>query len=501
MKIQVIKSKRNIERKKLRVCAYARVSTEAEEQENSLENQISHYKELISNNLNYEFINVYYDFGISGFKEERPGFQKMLQDVRAGKIDLIITKSISRLARNTVTILKAIRELRELGVGIFFELQNINTLTESGELLLTIMSAFAQAESDNYSALAKLSYRRKYENGIPVQYLEKSFGYRKDSNGAIILDKEEAKWVKKIYEMVAAGYSIADVKNYLNDKGIKTVKGASFENATVLSIVESEIYKGDYIMHKYYVNNDRKLVRNKGEVDAWYIRDDHKPIVSRKLWKKAQDRLNEKREYLNKKDNVKELNDTNYPYMKKLYCAKCGYPLYRRVYSDGNRVNWGCSGQKRYLKSFCSGINVPDSIIQSFGDIKNNIYIIKETDEYGKIKFKYVSEGTWKRNNYRKKERIKDIPELNIENYPYYKKIYCSKCGSRLVRFVQGNGTIYWICNTNKRKGKKFCEGVRVPDRVIKSFGSISEDIYIERKDDEHGKKCYSYTSKESSRK
>lgn len=177
MKIQVIKSKRNIERKKLRVCAYARVSTEAEEQENSLENQISYYKEFINNNSNYEFINVYYDFGISGFKEKRPGFQKMMQDARNGKIDLIITKSISRFARNTVTILKAIRELRELGVGIFFELQNINTITESGELLLTIMSAFAQAESDNYSSLAKLVYRRKYENGIPVHYLERSFGY------------------------------------------------------------------------------------------------------------------------------------------------------------------------------------------------------------------------------------------------------------------------------------------------------------------------------------
>ena len=162
MEIHVIKSKKNIERKKLRVCDYARVSTEAEEQENSLENQITHYKELINNNINYEFINVYYDFGISGFKENRPGFQKMMQDARNGKIDLIITKSISRFARNTVTILKAIRELKELGVGIFFELQNINTLTESGEFLITIMSAFAQSESENYSSLAKLVYKRKY---------------------------------------------------------------------------------------------------------------------------------------------------------------------------------------------------------------------------------------------------------------------------------------------------------------------------------------------------
>ena len=498
MEIHVIKSKKNIERKKLRVCAYARVSTEAEEQENSLENQITHYKELINNNINYEFINVYYDFGISGFKENRPGFQKMMQDARNGKIDLIITKSISRFARNTVTILKAIRELKELGVGIFFELQNINTLTESGELLITIMSAFAQAESENYSSLAKLVYKRKYEKGIPVHYLERSFGYKKDNNGNIVLDKEEAKWVKQIYEMIADGYSLADVKNYLNAKDIKTTKGASFENATVLNIVESEIYKGDYIMHKYYVNDDRKLVRNNGDVDAWYIKDDHKAIVSKKLWQKAQDKLNEKREYLNKKDIVKELNDTNYPYIKKIYCAKCGYPLIRRVYSNGNRINWCCSGQIRYSKSFCKGINVPDRVIKSFGNIKNNIYISKEDDEYGKTEFNYISENTWKRRNNKKKEKLKDVPKLNIENYPYYKKIYCSKCGSRLVRFVQGNGNIFWICNGNKRKGKKFCGGIRVPDNIIRSFGKINEDIFIERKDDEHGKKCYCYTSKEN---
>ena len=140
-------------------------------------NQVTHYENMIRSNPSYVFVSVYHDFGISGYKEERPGFQKMMADARAGKIDLIITKSISRFARNTDTLLKAVRELKELGIGVFFELQRINTLTSSGELMLTVMGAFAQAESENYRKLAQMIYVRKYRAGIPVQYLEKSFGY------------------------------------------------------------------------------------------------------------------------------------------------------------------------------------------------------------------------------------------------------------------------------------------------------------------------------------
>ena len=295
MEIHVIKP--SVDRdKKLRVCAYCRVSTSAEEQENSLENQMSHYEEIIRSNSNYDFVNVYYDFGISGFKERRPGFQQMMQDARDGKIDLIITKSISRFARNTVTVLKAARELKEMGVGIFFELQNINTLTEAGELMLTVLSAFAQAESENYSYLSKLGIQRKYEKGEPIQRLERCFGYMKDENGEYSVDPKEGPWVKRIYELIADGYTSAEVKRYLNEMGIKTVQGVAFTESTIIRIIENEIYKGDFIMHKHFVNADRKEVRNTGQVDSWYIEEDHVAIVSRKLWQRAQDALARKRE-------------------------------------------------------------------------------------------------------------------------------------------------------------------------------------------------------------
>lgn len=282
MKIKIIEGQPHLKEKR-RVAAYCRVSTEHEEQESSLENQMQTYEDVIRSNPEYEYAGVYYDFGISGFKEERLGFQKMMENARAGKIDLILTKSISRFARNTQTVLKATRELKELKVGVFFELQKINTLTAEGELMMTIIAAFAQAESEGMSAVSKMAYRRRYEAGIPIQYLERSFGYRKNEIGEYEIDEDESKWVRKIYKMVADGYTFAAVKRYLNDQGVKTATGAEWCESTVIRLVENEIYKGDYIMHKHFVNEDRKLVPSRGEVDSWYVENDHIPIVSKNL--------------------------------------------------------------------------------------------------------------------------------------------------------------------------------------------------------------------------
>lgn len=492
MEIQVIKPTKASFRK-LRVCAYCRVSTEDDEQENSLENQVSHYEEYIKNNPMYEFVNVYYDFGISGFKEKRPGFQQMMMDARAGKIDLIIAKSVSRFARNTVTVLKAVRELKEMGIGIFFEIQNINTLTEAGELLLTVISAFAQAESENYSHLSKMGIQRKYEKGEPIQRLERCFGYTKDKDGKYIVDKDEGVWVKKMYELIADGYTPAEVRRFLNDNNVKTTVGATFVDSTVIRIIESEIYKGDFIMHKHFVNADRKEVKNEGQVDSWYIQNDHPAIVSRALWQRAQDAVARKRAYLAEGSVVGENDEETYPYKNQIYCSICGHPLYRRVYSNGNRVNWGCSGQKRYNSGFCTGINVPDSIIRGWGDIKGNIYIREQIDELGKKEFKYSTEIAWKRRNVKKK-KAKLLP-LNESNYPYYKKIFCKKCGSRLVRLVTATGDVRWVCNGAKRKGVAFCKGIRVPDEVIRDW-KFDTDVLIEGKDGKDGKKHYSYTCK-----
>lgn len=492
MEIHVIEPKMNTFNK-LRVCAYCRVSTEEEEQANSLENQMEHYEEEIRSNPSYEFAGIYHDFGISGFKENRPGFQKMLQAARDHEIDLIITKSVSRFCRNTDTLLKAVRELKDLGVGVIFELQHINTLATSGEILLTVLAAFAQAESENYSALGKMVYTRKYEAGIPVQYLERSFGYDHGPSGEFLPDPGEAPWVKKIYELCADGYRPVQIARHLNEHGVHTKAGSVFTSSTVIRILENEIYKGDYIMHKYYVNAERKEVKNRGEVDAWYIKDDHPALVSRKLWDRAQERLSEMREYQATGSVVGSLDEETYPYKKQLFCAECGFPLYRRVYSNGNRVSWICSGEMRYLKKFCAGISVPDSIIRGWGELPGNVYIRSEKDQLGRTTFRYVREKTWAR-DHKRKEPVVSAPELTTENYPYKEHIFCAGCGSKLTRSIGKHGDTIWTCNGRKHKSRAFCEGIRIPDDVIRGWGEIKHDIFISRKEDKHGQRSYSYS-------
>lgn len=492
MRIKIIEGQPHLKEKR-KVAAYCRVSTEHEEQESSLENQMQNYEDVIRSNPEYEYAGVYHDFGISGFKEERPGFQKMMEDARAGKIDLILTKSISRFARNTQTVLKATRELKELKVGVFFELQKINTLTAEGELMMTIIAAFAQAESEGMSAVGKMAYRRRYEAGIPVQYLERSFGYRKNEIGEYEIDEDEAKWVRKIYKMMADGYTFAAIKRYLNNQGVRTAAGAEWCESTVTRLVESEIYKGDYIMHKHFVNEDRKLVPNRGEVDSWYVENDHVPIVSKSLWQKAQDAVAKRREYYATGSVIMDMSEENYPYMNKVFCAECGYPLYSRIYSNGNRLNWGCSGQQRFGVKFCRGVNIPDGVLRGW-DIDGNVFIYERTREKGIKEFAFHRESYWKRRN-KKKVHVSDVPANTAENYPYRRLIFCAECGSRLVRHVSHkNSKVFWICNGNKRKGSDFCRGVRIPDDEVRNWMPIEAEIYITERRIKNGEKHYAYS-------
>lgn len=495
MEIHVLEAKKTGKNRK-KVCAYCRVSTDALEQENSLENQIAYYENLIRSNPDYEYVGVYHDFAISGFKEKRPGFQQMLEDARRGRIDLIYTKSVSRFARNTAIVLKASRELKELNVGIFFELQNINTLSSPGELMLTILAAFAQAESESGSIGAKMVYQRKYEQGIPVQYLERCFGYTKNEKGEFVPDTEQAGWVVKIYRMAAEGYSLSAIAEEMNIAGIKTDKGAGWTESTVKRILENEIYKGDYIMHKNYVNEERKLVRNRGEADAWYIEDDHPPIVSQQLWDKAQEARKKKREYLDMDCQIREVTEENYPYKGHLFCAECGSPLKHRIYSNGNRMSWDCSGRARHGKEFCQGIHVPDTAVRQW-IFDGNIYISVKNDRKSIKEFSYTKESSWKR-RHKKKIFVRDgIPELTEENYPYLHRIFCAECGSRLVRKIKRSGEIVWECNGRKRKGAAYCRGVRIPDKVLKVFMPIRRAIYIEERKGRNGTKHYSYSCKQ----
>lgn len=238
-----------------KAAVYCRVSTKSENQEDSLENQIIHYRDAVGNDPRYELVDIYYDFGISGFKETRPGFKKMMEDSRQGKFELIITKSITRFARNTGTVLKATRELKGYGIGVYFELQKINTLGEGGELLMTLYAAFGQAESEAGRASTKMAIERKLKKGESLKQLHRVFGYSKNEEGETIPD-QNAKWVMQIFEMAAEGFSVGQITNFMNASGAKTQNGAKFYRTTIVRILTNEEYKGDFIQMKHLPSNE-----------------------------------------------------------------------------------------------------------------------------------------------------------------------------------------------------------------------------------------------------
>lgn len=218
----------------------------------------------------------------------------------------------------------------------------------------------------------------------------------------------------------------------------------------------------------------------------------------RQLWDKAQEARKKKRDYLDMDCQIREVTEENYPYKGHLFCAKCGSPLTHRIYSNGNRMSWDCSGRRRHGKEFCDGIHVPDTAVRQW-KFEGNIYISVKDSRKSIKEFSYTKESSWSR-RHKKKEFVRDVPELTEENYPYYRSIFCAECGSRLVRHIKKHGDIVWECNGRKRKGAAYCEGVRIPDRVVQAFMPIRKAIYIKERKGRNGTKHYSYSCKKPER-
>ena len=274
-------------KKRYRVAVYCRVSTREKGQLESLENQISSYRERIETSSEHCLAGIYYDSGISGYKENRPGFLQMLEDGEKGMFDVVVTKSVTRFARNTATVLKATRQLKRMGIGVYFELQEIYTLSQKGEVLLTLLAAFAQAESENARLQTQQMIQRKYEKGEPPRQLQRCLGYKKDEYGEFVPD-ENAWIVERIFQLAADGKRISEITRYLNETGIKTQNGKDFRRCSVSRILHNNAYIGEFTGQRYYVNEQRKLVRNRGEKPMYHIKEDHIPIITQELWDCAQ---------------------------------------------------------------------------------------------------------------------------------------------------------------------------------------------------------------------
>ena len=390
MRIKVIKPTKAVHQQKKKVCAYVRVSTDSLQQEDSLENQTTYFKGFITANPEWEFVGIYSDQGISGYKENRPGFQKMIEDARAGNIDLIVVKSISRFARNTETVLKFTRELKSIGVGIFFEIQNINTLSGAGELMLTILAAFAQAESEGASANAKMTYKRKFESGIPAHGLESTFGYKANAQGDIVVDEEKAAVVRQMFDLAEQGIWPSKIKQYLNKNGVPGCAGGDWDDTAVFRVLHNVSYKGDLILQKTYRDSRRKQRKNEGQVDQWYIAENHQPIVPPKQWDKVQEILRKRSEHLQKpappKPDKPRSSRNTYPLSNLIYCPICVEKLIHK-WGKGKNEYWACKTNLKVGKDACKGIWLPAEVANDWGEISEPIVVVQYEDEYGMRRF------------------------------------------------------------------------------------------------------------------
>ena len=345
-----------------RVAAYCRVSTDSEEQLTSYQNQMRVYTEMIAANREWEFAGLYADEGISGTRaDKRPEFQRMIRDCQNGKIDYIITKSVSRFARNTVECLEYVRSLKAQGIGIFFEEQNIDTLKNESELYLVIYAGFAQSESESISKHITWTYRKKFEEG-KVSFQYKNFlGYRKGADSQPEIVPEEAAIVERIYEMFLAGQPVKVIAQTLQAEKIEIPgKNLSFSKNMIMNILRNEKYCGDCILQKTVtvdcISKTRKA--NQGEAPMYIVENNHPAIISREVFNRVQEELI-RRQALRAKSDKTSITATGkyskYALTEVLQCAECG-SRYRRVTWTAHgrkKIVWRCISRLDYGTKHC----------------------------------------------------------------------------------------------------------------------------------------------------
>ena len=344
--------------KKRRVAAYARVSTDDDEQLTSYENQVRHYTQYIRNHESWEYAGVFTDEGITGTStKHRDGFNAMVRAALAGEIDLIITKSVSRFARNTVDTLTTVRKLKEHGVEVYFEKENIFTLDSKGELLITIMSSLAQEESRSISENVTWGMRKRFADGKVIMPYKVFLGYRKGANGLPEIVPEEAENVRFIYRSFLEGRAPSHIARDLMERGIPSPAGkATWYAGTITSILTNEKYKGDAILQKTFCTDflTKKFKINEGEVPQYYVQHSHPAIIDPDMFAAVQDEIQRRAASSRRKF-------TSHCFSGKVFCGECG-GLYG---SDSCRreITWRCNARHR-LRTQCTTPTLRDQTLR-----------------------------------------------------------------------------------------------------------------------------------------
>lgn len=378
-----------------RVAAYARVSSGKDAMLHSLSAQIGYYSEMIQEHPGWLYAGVYSDEALTGTKENRSGFQSLLADCRVGKIDMVIVKSISRLARNTVTLLETVRELKFLGVDIYFEEQNIHTLSSKGELMLTILASYAQEESLSVSEKQKWRIQKNFKEGKP--WNSTMLGYR-NVNGTLTVVPEEAEIVKRIFGMYLSGMGIQSIANTVNREGIPTRFGAKFKRFAISKMLRNEAYTGNLLLQKTFKDNHitKRTIINRGELPMYYVEKAHEAIIPSETFQKVQEMITQRAE----KNAPPSLEKPAvYPFTSLITCAKCG-KHFRRKTVRGKPI-WICPVFNNEGKDVCAAKQIPEEILEEITadmDMENIAGIT--ADDGNQLLFHFtdgtVTERTWR---------------------------------------------------------------------------------------------------------
>lgn len=456
-----------------KVAAYARVSKDTERLMHSVSEQISYYSTLIQKNPEWDYAGVYADCGITGtLTDSRPEFKRMVSDCENGKINIILTKSISRFARNTVDLLDTVRHLKSIGVEVRFEKERISSFSEDGELMLSLLASFAQEESTSISENCKWGIRKRFQSGEIGAANKHILGYRyDDQQKKYIIIPEEAVIVRRMFFLYLEGKSLRAICDDLNGAGYRTINGCFFQETSLALLIKNEIYAGDLRRQKSYMSDPirKTKVKNRGELPQYYMADCHEAIIDRETYEKVKAEIDRRTSLLN----------PTYCFTGKIRCGICGAQYTRKKGKVKGKiyVHWICRSKKEAGRT-CSSANFSEE------ELKNICADVLETDSFDEDIFE---------------SRVKDITVLengdmefhltgggmrrwkNLHlNPPRHKatltdafqgKIRCAKCGNIYHRVNSANRWVYWYCMGKKIKGSS-CDSPNYTDYQLRQISA-----------------------------
>lgn len=507
-RIQKIEAKIPSLKKKKRVAAYARVSVAKGRTLNSLSQQVSYYNKVISNNKDWEFAGVFSDRGVSGMRANRKGFQEMLDACEEGKIDLIITKSISRFGRNTVDLLEIVRHLKDIGVEVHFEKENIKTFSGDGELMLSILASFAQEESRSISNNVKWGIRKNFQEGKGNNFI--LYGYRWDGE-KFNLVPEEAEVIKYCFDNFLAGKSAEITEKELKEKGVKGLTGKPLAASSIRAILRREKYTGNSLLQKTYTDFiTKKETKNTGELPMYWSENTHPKIIDLEVYEKVQKELARRRK-LGPRANT-SLNVTCFT--SNIHCS-CGRNFHRsqrnkKNNQPGKYIVWMCAGQKEGDRKGCINPSMPEYIlknkccevlgIENFSEkiFYENIKHINVLEpgllefvfingEKKKLSWKSTAKKDWWTDKARREyAKLRQSPEFNrtvarFDNFTSFVK--CEKCGKsyrrHIYKYANGDKSVYYLCGSPN----KICINKTIHLSVLEKL--IAIELGLEKFDSE----------------